>query len=269
MAGMTITVLGCGASGGVPLIGCDCAVCRSENPKNKRGRASILVESAGSRILIDTSPDLRQQALREGISQVDAILYTHAHADHVHGVDDARSFNFHRQASLPVYGTAETMQEITSRFNYAFGEPAKPGAVWFKPSLEAKEIEEYDLFSVGNMEIQSFFQHHGKGNSTGYRFGNFAYSTDVDKLGEDSLQLLEKLDVWLVDCLRYTPSPTHASLDLTLGWIDRLKPKLSILTHMAHEMDYELLREQLPPNVIPAYDGMLIHLGADGSLHIA
>ena len=257
-----VTILGCGASGGVPLIGCDCAVCRSPNSKNNRTRASVLVEKGPTKLLIDTSPDLRMQALREGISTVDAILYTHDHADHTHGLDDARSFNFHRKGSLPVYGTRETMDSITQLFQYAFGAPAGPNGVWFKPSLEVQHINEYDEFTVGSMDILTYFQHHGKGSSTGYRIGNFAYSPDVDNLPERSLQVLEKLDVWLVDCLRYREAPTHAHLEKTLGWIERLKPKLSILTHMAHELDYDRLCSELPAGVVPAYDGMKVTVDA-------
>lgn len=266
---LTVTILGCGASGGVPLIGCQCAVCTSDNPKNTRTRSSILLESNGSRVLVDTGADLRQQALREGIRTVDGILYTHDHADHTHGLDDARSFNFHRKGSVPIYGTAETLEGITRRFAYAFGAPAKPGEVWFKPSLEPQVISEYDDFTVGNINILSFLQYHGSGKSLGYRIGNFAYSTDVHNFPENSLQLLEKLDVWVVDCLRYSEAPTHAHLEKTLGWIAQLKPKLSILTHMAHELDYDALLSELPQGVVPAYDGMRIHMGADGSLRLA
>lgn len=254
----TITILGCGASGGVPLIGCQCAVCTSDDPRNRRTRSSILVEAEGKRVLIDTSPDLRQQALRHGIATVDAILYTHDHADHTHGIDDARSFNFHLKGSLPVYGTAETLEGITRRFDYAFGAPAGPDGVWFKPSLEPQVIGEYDSFSIGSMQIQSFLQCHGKGKSLGYRIGNFAYSTDVHNFPDESLQALEKLDVWVVDCLRYAEAPTHAHLEKTLGWIERLKPRLSILTHMAHELDYLTLCRTLPDGVVPAYDGMIM-----------
>lgn len=265
---LTVTILGCGASGGVPLIGCACPVCTSSDPKDTRTRSSILVEQGGTTLLIDSSPDLRAQALREGIRTVDAILYTHDHADHTHGIDDARSFNFHRKGSLPIYGTAETMASITQRFGYAFGAPAGPDGVWFKPSLGVKEINDYDEFTVGSIDILSFLQHHGKGNSTGYRIGNFAYSPDVHNFPEESLQVLEKLDVWLVDCLRYREAPTHAHLEKTLAWIDRLKPRLSILTHMAHEMRYETLKADLPANVIAAYDGMRIRWDTHGKVSV-
>lgn len=253
-----VTVLGCGPSGGVPLVGCTCAVCRSVDPKNKRLRASVLIEQGGTRLLVDTSPDLRAQALRYGIKQVDGVLYTHTHADHCHGIDDARAFNYHSGEALAVYGTRETLNELMQRFPYAFGSNSVARGVWYKPSLTPIPIAEYDCFSIGAIEVRSFLQLHGKGKSLGYRIGNFAYSTDVDKLPEGSLQLLEKLDVWLVDCLQYEPAPTHAHLAMTLEWIEKLKPKRAVVTHMTHAIDYQELKVKLPAGVEPAYDGMRI-----------
>lgn len=258
-----VTILGCGPSGGVPLIGCDCAVCRSGDAKNIRTRASILIEKAQTRVLVDTGPDLRAQALREGIATIDAILYTHAHADHCHGIDDARAFNFHRSAAVPVYGTRETLAELGERFAYAFHPPAE-GKGWHRPSLELKEIDYYQSFSIGNIDFLNFIQCHGKVKSSGYRFGNIAYSTDVDKFPENSFQLIEKLDVWIVDCLQPEPSPTHAHLAKTLDWIAQFRPRLAVLTHMSHQLEYHSLRSQLPPYVIPAYDGMRITVSAEG-----
>lgn len=258
---MTVTVLGSGPSGGVPLIGCSCAVCTSNDSKNRRLRPSILVEQGGTRLLVDTSPDLRQQALRANIKGVDAILYTHAHADHCHGIDDARSFNFHSNKPVEVYGTQETLDEIRHRFGYAFGALGAPKAV-YKPALRANVIGEYDRFTIGAISVESFLQLHGKGKSCGYRIGNFAYSTDVNNLPEQSLQLLEKLDVWLVDCLQYEAAPTHAHLAMTLEWIEKLKPRQAILTHMTHAIDYAELAGRLPAHVTPAYDGMRFNIPA-------
>ena len=259
MSELVVTVLGSGPSGGVPLIGCSCEVCQSENNKNKRLRASIYVKHENTSLLIDTSPDLRSQALSHGIRTVDAILYTHAHADHIHGLDDARAFNYHSGKQMPVYGDAETLAEIQHRFAYAFGSPAAGGA-WAKPSLVSHPITLEQHFAVGTMRVLPILQYHGKGKSLGYRIGNFAYSTDVDNFPEQSLQLLEKLDVWLVDCLQYEPAPTHAHLAKTLEWIARLKPKRAILTHMTHVIDFEELSAQLPAGVELAYDGMRITL---------
>ena len=255
----TVTVLGCGPSGGVPLVGCACAVCTSADSRNQRTRPSVLVEKDGERLLVDTAPDLRQQALRHGFSKVDAILFTHAHADHCHGLDDARSFNFHTGKPVSIYGTQVTLSEIQERFAYAFGAPATSG-VWYRPALQPHVIQEYDRFTAGTIPVTSFLQYHGNGKTSGYRIGNFAYSTDVDNLPAQSLQLLEKLDVWLVDCLQYEPSPTHSHLARTLEWIEKLKPNRAILTHMAHAIDYHELKARLPVHVEPAYDGMEIQL---------
>lgn len=252
---MRVTILGCGASGGVPVVGCQCAVCRSDNPKNKRTRTSALIEVGDARLLIDSSPDLRQQALRERLTRVDGVLYTHNHADHTNGVDDLRAFNYHRNAALDIYGTQAFLAHFTNQFRYAFQPPATP---WYRPALVANEIQEYDDFSVNNLRVRSFLQLHGKSKTLGYRIGNMAYSTDVDNLPDESLQLLESLDLWVVDCLRYNPSPTHANLAMTLGWIEQFKPKRAVLIHMNHDMDYDTLRAQLPPHVEPAYDGLVI-----------
>lgn len=256
---LTFTILGCGPSGGVPLIGCECATCTSGDPKNKRTRASILIEGGGTRVLVDTAPELRQQALREGFKTVDAILYTHAHADHLHGIDDARSFNYHREGAIPVIATHEVAAEVNHRFNYAFHAPVK-GKGWLRPSLELQEIDDYSEFTVGNLHFFTYLQHHGKHHSTGYRIENAAYSTDVDNIPEQSAQLLESLDLWIVDCLQEEKAATHAHLEQTLGWIEQFKPKLAVLTHMAHQLEYEELKHRLPPGVVPAYDGMKIRL---------
>jgi phosphoribosyl 1,2-cyclic phosphate phosphodiesterase len=256
-----IRVLGCGASAGVPLIGCDCAVCRSDNPKNQRTRVSILIEQEGQRLLVDTSPDLRQQCLRHDIRTVDAICFTHAHADHCHGIDDLRPLNFHRGSVIPAYGDPVAMEEIVPRFSYAF-KPPVPEYGWFRPALEAHlvDVENWTAFSVGNMRVQPFPQMHGKLTTLGLRVGNFAYSTDVHHLPDKAREILEGVEVWIVDCLRRGASPTHAHLDLTLEWISQVKPKRAILTHMSHEFDYDALKAELPEGVEPGYDGMEIVL---------
>jgi phosphoribosyl 1,2-cyclic phosphate phosphodiesterase len=256
---MKVTILGCGASGGVPLIGCSCAVCISTNPKNKRTRCSALVEVNGARLLIDTAPDLRAQALREGFNTIDAVLYTHNHSDHTNGIDELRAFNYHAKQALPVYGTAEMLNHLQMQFGYAFL-PPNPSGSWRSPSLIPMPIGEYQEFSIKNVMVQSFLQYHGKGKTLGYRIGNIAYSTDVNNLPEQSLQLLDSLDLWVVDCLRYDEAKTHAHLELTLQWIERVKPKRAVLIHMAHEMEYEQLKRELPPHVEPAHDGLLIKL---------
>ncbi len=256
---MKITILGCGSSGGVPLIGCDCPVCKSKNKKNKRSRVSILVEHKGTTLLIDTSPDLRQQALQNNIRKIDAVLYTHAHADHVMGIDELRSYNYAANRPLDIYADHKTMKEIRQRFDYVF----LPHIVeygWFRPCLVANEINVPQKFTIGNIEVQSFVQGHGKVMSVGYRFGKFAYSTDVNEMPEGSLSILKGVETWVVDCLSYKKAPTHAHLDLSLKWIDIVKPKKAILTHMNHEVDYNKLLKKLPRGVVPAYDGMIINV---------
>jgi phosphoribosyl 1,2-cyclic phosphate phosphodiesterase len=254
-----IIILGCGASAGVPLIGCQCKVCQSGNPKNKRTRVSLYVQIDGIRFLIDTSPDLRQQCLSNNIRSVDAILYTHAHADHVHGIDDTRPFNHHNNAPIPIYTDINTYQEIETRFPFAFKEPI-PEYGWFRPCLQPNIIKRDDQFAIQGLDIRSFKQMHGQGTTLGFRFGNIAYSTDVNAFPETSEKHLYDLDLWIVDCLRYEKAPTHAHLDLTLEWITKYKPKRAILTHMSHDFEYDKLMQALPENVEPAYDGMQIAL---------
>lgn len=260
---MKVTVLGCGASGGVPLVGCDCPVCNSENPRNRRTRVSILIETKGKKILVDTSPDLREQCLRHNITSVDAILYTHAHADHIHGIDDVRSLNYNGNSAIDMYADPETLEELVRRFPYVFA-PRTAHYGWYKPAMvpHALEAQHAPLrFKVADeVEVIAFPQWHGDHLCLGYRVEDFAYSTDVNKLPEESLQELGNLRVWLVDCLRYNRSPTHAHLEMTLDWVERIKPERAILTHMAHELDYDTLHAELPDGVEPAYDGMVIAL---------
>lgn len=260
---MKVTVLGCGSSGGVPVLGCECNVCISSNPRNMRSRASVLLHAGGKQLLIDTSPDLRTQCLRHRITQVDAILYTHAHADHLHGIDDVRSLNYHRNGAIDIHADANTMEEITRRFSYIFT-PRKTNYGWYKPALTPQTIllnEGIGRFQVaGGPEITAFEQQHGDIRTLGFRLDNFAYSTDVNRLPESAFSALQGVEVWIVDCLRRDPSPTHAHLDLALEWIRRIKPRRAILTHMSHEFDYEALRAALPEGVEPAYDGMCVEL---------
>lgn len=257
---MKITILGCGSSAGVPLIGCSCDVCTSSNPKNKRMRVSVYVETGDNKILIDTSPDLRNQALKNSISHIDAVLYTHDHADHVMGIDDLRSFNYLSKASLPIYGDKKTMDALTERFAYVF--LPKPQNLWFRPSLIAHSIPEKDVadFEVHGQAITAFAQLHGKTRTLGYRIGDFAYSTDTDGLEDYAFAALAGIKVWVVDCLRYTKSHSHSYLAQTLEWIEKIKPELAIFTHMGHEFEYEKLLGELPQGVVPGYDGLAVEL---------
>jgi len=255
---MRVTLLGAGGSAGVPEVGCLCAVCLSDDPKNKRTRASLLIEINGINILIDTSPDLRQQALRQGIRRVDAVLYTHDHADHTGGVDDMRAFNVQSNAPIPVYGNAGTLALLGQRFAYAF--LPRPDLAWYRPCLVPHILPDEAVFQfdVLGVTITAFEQLHGRMKTFGYRVGNFAYSTDVDVLPETAFAALNGVDAWIVDCLRYTESYTHSNLKHTLGWIEQVKPRMAILTHMAHDFDYTRLSSELPAGVVPGYDGIVL-----------
>jgi phosphoribosyl 1,2-cyclic phosphate phosphodiesterase len=251
-----ITILGCGGSTGVPMIGCECAVCTSNNPKNKRSRVSVLVQQDGKNILIDTSPDLRQQALAHSVSRIDAVVYTHAHADHTHGIDDLRAYNFISNQPVPIYADSQTMERLKEQFSYVFMPSTSP--IWYRPCVDPRYIPEHPLseFDVFDLKFIPILQQHGKHTSLGFRIGNFAYSTDVNGFSKESMDLLRNLDVWVVDCLRYSDSATHSKLEMTLEWIREVQPKRAILTHMAHDFDYDKLRGELPSGVEPAYDGM-------------
>lgn len=257
---MRAIILGCSGSSGVPEIGCECGVCTSTHPKNKRSRVSVFVEINGVNLLMDTSPDLRTQSIENKINGLNAVLYTHDHADHTGGLDDLRGFNKLSDASIPVYGNEATLHAIQRRFPYAFG--PNQDKLWYKPSLEPHPLIDAPIheFIVAGVPITAFQQIHGKTKTLGYRIENFAYSTDCNDLPETAFEALEGVDVWVVDCLRYTPSHSHSHVELTLRWAERVKPKLTILTHMAHELDYETLAQELPPGVVPGYDGMVIDL---------
>ncbi|MEI7669466.1 MAG: MBL fold metallo-hydrolase [Pseudomonadota bacterium] len=255
---MKITILGSGASYGVPVVGCSCKTCKSNNPKNKRKRVSVLVESATTKILIDTPPDLKQQAIDNDITSISAVIYTHDHADHLHGIDDLRIFNQLQGGILDIYGDEKTLSKIREKFPYIFRVPQQFNNIWLKPSLNQITINPPEKFVIGDIEIQPFWQEHGPNRTLGFRFGNFAYSTDVNGLSEEAMQILAGVDTWVVDCLGYRKALTHAHLEMTLGWIDQLKPRVSYLTHMSHDFDYDALASELPENVFPAFDGLVV-----------
>lgn len=250
---MKITVLGCGSSAGVPVMGPEWGACDPSNPKNRRTRVSILVEHDDTRVLVDTSPDLREQAIAAGLRSVDAVIYTHGHADHSHGIDDLRGFNFYLNGPLDVYADADTLAVLTGRFGYAF-ENRQAAGPWYRPSLIANQID--GELSIGAVDVRPFTQTHGYGTTLGLRFGDFAYSTDVNALSESAFEALAGIDTWLVDCVRYAPSPGHSHLAQTLDWIEQVRPRRAILTHMGIDFDYDRLRDELPDGVEPAYDGM-------------
>jgi phosphoribosyl 1,2-cyclic phosphate phosphodiesterase len=251
---MKVTILGCGASGGVPLIGNDWGACDPANPRNRRTRVSILVEQGHTAILVDTSPDMRSQLLACNLKNLSAVIYTHAHADHCHGIDELRSVNWLIKKPVDIYADAQTMQELQKRFDYIFRgtNPDK----FYKPSVVPHVIE--GNISIGGIDVVPFMQGHGHAQSLGLRFGDFAYSTDAKTLDETAFSALKNLNTWVVDCVREEEHHTHSHLAQTLEWIERVKPKQAYLTHMNETMDYAKLAAKLPPGIEPAYDGLVI-----------
>lgn len=254
---MRVTVLGCGPSTGVPAIGPDWGACDPDDPRNRRRRASLLIESRGKAVLIDTSPDLREQLLDAAIGRIDAVLLTHAHADHLHGIDDLRAVNRVMQQAIPLHAGAASLAEIRQRFGYAL-EPVPPGGMFFKPTVTPEVIE--GPFTAAGLPVIPFEQDHGYSKTLGFRIGAFGYSTDVTELDEAAFAVLAGIELWIVDCLRYEPHPTHSHVAKTLEWIDRVKPKRAILTHLDRPLDYAELSGQLPPGVEPGYDGLVIEV---------
>jgi phosphoribosyl 1,2-cyclic phosphate phosphodiesterase len=262
---MRVVLLGTGGSPGVPLIGGhdgrgDWGDCDPAEPRNRRTRASIIVEADdGARLLVDTGPDMRAQLLANAIRQVDAILYTHAHADHIIGIDDVRILNRILGRPIEAFGLQATLDEMSARFTYAFKPPT--GAGFYRPALLPHPVAPGDLATVAGMPLRIFAQDHGWTTSLGFRTGDFAYSTDVARLDEPALQILEGVDTWVVGCvLRHGPHPTHAHLDLVYEWVDRIRPRRTVLTHMGTTMDWAWLMANLPPGIQPGFDGMALDL---------
>jgi phosphoribosyl 1,2-cyclic phosphate phosphodiesterase len=256
---MKVTILGCGGSNGVPTIGGNWGACDPNEPKNRRLRASVLIEGEGQRILVDTSPDLRAQLLSTGNGWLDGVVYTHGHADHLHGIDDLRMVNVIRKAPLDIYADPLTLAQIEQRFDYVLT-PLDPagyaGMPFYKPLLVAHPID--GPFRIGALDVVPFEQDHGYSKTLGFRFGPIAYSTDVVGLDEVAFRVLDGVKVWVVDALRLEHHSTHAHLGRTLEWIARVKPERAILTHMSPAMDYATVRGHCPPGVEPAYDGLTV-----------
>jgi phosphoribosyl 1,2-cyclic phosphate phosphodiesterase len=262
---LRFTLLGTGSSGGVPRVGRVWGACDPANPKNRRRRCALLVDrfAGGGRtsVLVDAPTDLREQLLDAAVETLDGVLFTHDHADHTHGIDDLRGVFFNMRRRVPVWLDAATRKTLENRFDYCFVQ--KPGSLY--PSiLQAHDINPPEPVRIqgagGLIEAVPIVQDHGDAPSLGFRFGNVAYSPDISGLPQASLPLLRGLDLWIVDALRPMPHPSHFSVKQALKWIDRLGVKRAILTHMTVELDYEALRRQLPPNVEPGYDGMVVEL---------
>jgi phosphoribosyl 1,2-cyclic phosphate phosphodiesterase len=256
---MRVTILGCGPSWGVPRIGNVWGACDPDNPRNRRRRASILVAEEDRRLLVDTSPDLREQLLDAGVAHLDAVLLTHAHADHLHGIDDLRMVNRLMGRAIPIYGDKATMDEVLQRFAYIFT-PINPSArsTFYKPMLEPKIVD--GPFEAAGFSVVPFAQGHGFSTTLGFRFGRFAYSTDVIELDDAAFAALRGVEIWIVDCIRHAAHVTHSHLEKTLDWITRVRPRRAVLTHMDESLDYETLCRELPAGVEPGYDGMTIEV---------
>jgi len=250
---MIVTFLGTGTSHGIPVIGCDCQVCKSDNPKDQRTRSSIWIQEAGVDLLIDTATEFRLQALRCGISKVDAVLYTHCHADHVFGFDDLRIFSQRSGKAVPIYGNSGTIQEIKEVFSYVFRKTQIGGG---KPQVVPQIVE--DSFDVAEIRITPIPVYHGDIPIYGYRVGDLAYVTDCSSLPEESLKLLAGLKVLILGVVRYEPHPTHMHVDGALELVEKLKPEKTYFTHISHLLAHETVNAQLPANVELAYDGLQI-----------
>ncbi len=256
-----VRILGCGSSGGVPRLGGDWGACDPHEPRNARRRCSALVtrhgENGVTRVLIDTAPDLRSQLLDAGVGILDGVLYTHPHADHVHGIDDLRMVVFNTQRRLPVWADEPTSRELMLRFGYAFETPPGSG---YPPICVLHRIEGPVTVegAGGPLTFTPFTVEHGNIPSLGFRVGNLAYLPDVSAIPDDAWPTLQGLDCWVVDALRYKPHPTHAHLALTLDWIARARPRRAVLTNMHVDLDHATLAAELPPGVTPAHDGLEI-----------
>jgi phosphoribosyl 1,2-cyclic phosphate phosphodiesterase len=259
---LEFTILGCGSSGGVPRADGDWGACDPAEPKNRRRRCSLLVRRGETTVIVDTSPDLREQAIDARVRRVDAVLFTHDHADQAHGIDDLRAFFIRQRARIPTHMDAETFASLSSRFGYIF-EPSGGYPAICEPHVIPEHGVAWAAAGPGGaIPVVTFDQDHGNIRSVGYRFGDVAYSPDVFDLPEASFAALEGLDLWIVDALRYTRHPTHAHLEKTLGWIERVKPRRAVLTNLHIDMDYNELRRQLPSGVEPAFDGMALTASA-------
>ncbi len=258
-----LTILGCGSSAGVPRIGGDWGACDKANPKNRRRRCSVLLEQTGmtgtTRVLIDTSPDMREQMLSADVPALDGVWYTHEHADHTHGIDELRAFYLLQRKRIPLWADEATAAMLKTRFAYCFQSPV--GSDY--PAIAEHRMIEPDVVIAtagagGSISALPFTVQHGTITALGFRIGNVAYTPDVNDIPETSFAALEGLDIWIVDALRRTPHPTHFSLPETLQWIERIKPKRAILTNLHVDLDYKTLTKELPAHIWPAYDGMTI-----------
>jgi phosphoribosyl 1,2-cyclic phosphate phosphodiesterase len=253
---LRLTMLGSGTSSGVPVIGCDCAVCTSTDPRNRRTRPGLRLEWPGASVVVDTSPDFREQALRHAVARVDAVLYTHPHADHVFGLDDLRIYNFRQRAAIPCYGSEMTMSRLRQIFSYVFENGQEGGG---KPRLDLVPVREaFDLLGERVVPVPI---EHGEMEVFGYRVGPLAVVTDVSRIPESSFELLAGVEVLVLSALRYRPHPTHFTVDEARTAAARIGARRTILTHIAHDIEHEELSRRLTDGVEIGYDGLVVELG--------
>ncbi len=262
---LRVTLLGTGGSAGVPHIGGedgrgDWGACDPAEPRNRRTRTSILVEQAGRTLLVDTSPDMRTQLLDNAVSRVDAVLYTHAHADHVTGIDDVRILNRIADRPLQAFANEATLAELQRRFAYAFRPWEPPG--FFRPVLLPRQVNPGETTDVTGMRVRAFDQEHGFSRTLGLRIGGFGYSTDVVSLNDAAFAALEGVDTWVVGCFQRAPHRTHAWVNRVHDWVTRLKPRRTVLTHMGNDMDWDWLARHLPAGIEPGHDGQSLEIEA-------
>jgi phosphoribosyl 1,2-cyclic phosphate phosphodiesterase len=262
---LTLTILGCGSSAGVPRPALGWGRCDPSNPKNRRRRCSLLIERTAqhgaTRVVIDTSPDLREQLIDAHVDHLDAVFLTHEHADQTHGIDDLRSVVIHQRRRIPTYFNQSTAKDIMARFSYCF---VSPEGSDYPPILERHGIEANEARTIegkgGTITLSAFLVQHGNIPALGYRIGNAAYSPDLNDIPKESWPLLRGLDLWIIDGLRHAPHPSHFTVNDALSWIDRFKPRRAVITNLHSDLDYEVLRRSLPENVVPAYDGMRLEV---------
>jgi phosphoribosyl 1,2-cyclic phosphate phosphodiesterase len=257
---MRLTFLGTGTSFGVPQIGCQCAVCCSDDPRDRRTRSGAVLQAAGSAILIDTPPELRLQLISVGISRIDAVVYTHEHADHINGIDDLRIFSVRERKPLPLYGPEETLERLRASFKYIFDDSVRPYEGTSKPRLTLQAVEPDRMIRIAGVEVLPLAFQHGHLRVFGYRFGPLAYITDIKEIPAAQREQLQGLDVLVLNALWWRPHPTHLSISEAVQTAQELGARRTYLTHLTHETGHMELEAQLPQGVLPAYDGLTVEV---------